>query len=542
MKKFISAIFTSGLIIVLLLFGCSEKGTNPQKPNDDTSQNNPPEFFIDATEMTENYTANQDHIEDTLYATDSDNDNLVFAFIDSVQGMVLNGNIISWSPTIRDTGSHQISVQVSDGNGGIDTLGWTITIIVLIPPIPPSAITITILSSSDSTPVVNPNIMLYDAEKNEALTRIMSDTIYECVADADFFVKITAQGYNPLPPEYTVAVPFRAVAQETTAVTYYMTPLTQTLPGQLQGYVYLNAVDSSNTVEGVLVIAENSADHSKYTAVSGPHGYFVLFNLPYGTYTLVSYREGYTQLNSVSAVLSDTSVKSVNIIVNKVSGGTLTGSVQCVATSGPATVDVALLDSATFSTIPGLMVQTDASTNYTIANIPPGRYLAWVSFKNDGYVIDPDVIFKFGGPMVTFAGATTLTLNFTITGAIEIISPTNQPDQVYPVMADSIVPTFVWTRQSSIVSAKEYIIEVKDMNGNILWGGYDRATGAINHAQIAQVADTARVLYDFDGQGAPRLQPGVTYQWKLYADDNSAAGVQTLISSSEDLMGFFTVP
>ena len=153
-----------------------------------------------------------------------------------------------------------------------------------------------------------------------------------------------------------------------------------------------------------------------------------------------------------------------------------------------------------------------------------------------------NVIFKMGYPMVTFAGTESLSEDFTITGAIEIVSPTNPPDNVYPAMADSTVPAFVWTKQSSFASAKEYIIEVKDFNGNVLWGGYDRATGAINHAQITQVADTARILYNFDGQGAPPLQPGVIYQWKLYADNNDASGVQTLLSSSEDLMGLFMVP
>jgi hypothetical protein len=407
----------------------------------------------------------------------------------------------------------------------------------------PTGLQIIVLSAVDSTPVANPNIMLYDAEKNEVLTQIYADTIYGCDANADFFVKVTAQGYNPLPPEYIAAVPFRALAEDTTSVIYYMTPLAQTLPGQLQGHIYLNSVDSDKTVGGLLIIAENSADHSKYTAVSGPHGHFVLFNLPYGTYTLVSYREGYTQPDPVSSVLNaDTSAKSVNLIVNKVTGGTLTGSVQCVATSGPATVDVALLDSATFSTIPGLTVQTDASTNYTITNIPPGRYLAWASFKNDGYVIDPDDIFKHGYPMVTFtASGGVQTRTFTITGAITLISPTNDADYVYPAMADSLVPLFSWKKESSYSSVKEYIIEVKDFNGNVMWGGYDRTTGAINHEQISQSV-TVQKRYNFDQQNVPALVPGVIYQWKVYADDDAAAGVQTLLSSSEDLMGLFMVP
>jgi hypothetical protein len=415
------------------------------------------------------------------------------------------------------------------------------------PELETTAVVITVLSAVDSSPITNANIVFYDADKNEPITRFSSDSIgesyYECTA-GNYFVKITSQGYKPLPPQYIAAVPFEIPDGDTTVRIYYMQVLTDSILGQVDGYVYLDVVDTGSIIPGVLVIAEDSADQSKYSVVSGPDGYFVLFNLPYGNYAIYPYKSGHTQADTqMASVSTDTTTRSVNVTMNTVTGGILTGSLQFVATNAPDSVDVALLDSSTFSTIPGLTVFISGVTEYQITDIPPGRYLAWASFRNDGYVVDPDGIFKFGYPMVTFnATLTTDQVDFKVTGAIDIVSPTNPPDSIYPAMADSIVPTFIWTKQSSWASAKEYIIEVKDINGNVLWGGYNRADGSINHDQIVQIPDTAKILYNFDGRAVEDLVPGEIYQWKLYADNNDAAGVQTLLSSSEDLMGLFVVP
>ena len=403
-----------------------------------------------------------------------------------------------------------------------------------------AAVDIRVLKALDSTPVPDANIMLYDADKEEARTRLSSGADGKSFLECDpgnYYVKITAQGYKPLQ-----SVPFSLPGGDTTQKVFYLDTLSIAQPGQINGHVYNGSPNPDNAISGALVKVENNADQTCYSVVSGPDGYYVLFNLPYGDYTITPRIAGYTLASAPTVSISDSSLHTINVTMNSIAGDTLTGSVQCKATSGPDSVDVALMDSAIFSTIPGLTVIAPLAS-YTITKVPPGRYLAWASFRNDGYVMDPDDIFKQGYPMVEFNGTiTSLSKNFTITGAIQIVSPTNPPDDVFPVLADSAVPTFVWTKQSSFASAKEYIIEVKDYNGNILWGGYNRATGAVNHAQITQVADTARIRYNFDGQSVPALRPGVVYQWKLYADNSDLQGVQTLLSSSEDQMGLFMVP
>ena len=77
------------------------------------------------------------------------------------------------------------------------------------------------------------------------------------------------------------------------------------------------------------------------------------------------------------------------------------------------------------------------------------------------------------------------------------------------------------------------------MNGDIIWGGF-KGDGSINHHKID--ARTTSVLFNFDGTASESLESGQIYQWKVYADDSRDSGIQTLISSSEDLLGLFIIP
>ena len=112
----------------------------------------------------------------------------------------------------------------------------------------------------------------------------------------------------------------------------------------------------------------------------------------------------------------------------------------------------------------------------------------------------------------------------------------NPANSITPALADSVVPTFYW---NAYPQTKEYIIEVRDINGNLIWGGFT-ASGEIRHAQIPKEWNS--VEFNFDGSALMQLQQGNIYQWRLYSDDEATAGVQTLLSSSEDLMGLFITP
>ena len=227
---------------------------------------------------------------------------------------------------------------------------------------------------------------------------------------------------------------------------------------------------------------------------------------------------------------------TVEIGVSQITGSTLTGKVTFLASQN-AIVDVSLLDKISNSVVTGLTTMIDTSRNYIINNIPAGEYTAWASYENDGYVMDPDWIFKNPGALfVSFAGDSTKVRDFSVTDAITIISPTNPPGNITPALADSLIPTFRW---NAYPQAKEYIIEVRDINGELIWGGF-KANGEIRHAQIPKEWNS--IEFNFDGSALYPLQSGNIYQWRIYADDDAVPNIQTLLSASEDLMGLFITP
>ena len=390
-----------------------------------------------------------------------------------------------------------------------------------------------ILSAANSSGIVNANVVLYNADNNEAVARKSSNNNGECSFECNpgnYFVRISAQGYNLSPPENNTPVPFAVNKGENITREFFLNPLDVSQPGQISGSV-------NPVLNNVLIIAEE-ANGSRYSTVTGPDGYFVLFNLPYGDYSLFAYKAGYQAESVTQKVLSSgTPSASANIKLIAVNGSTLQGKVTFLASEN-SVVDISLLDPATFAAVPGLSTFSDTTgLDYEINNIPSGKFLAWASFRNDGYVMDPDWIFKNPGVLnVTFAEGDTLDLNFSVTDAVLINFPTNPADSVYAVLADSTTPTFSWDEYPS---AKEYIIEVRKMNGEIIWGGFN-ADGSVNHHKID--AQTSSVLFNFDDTASETLKAGEIYQWKVYADDDRNSGVQTLISSSEDLMGIFAIP
>jgi hypothetical protein len=389
-----------------------------------------------------------------------------------------------------------------------------------------------ILSKTNSSAIVSANVVLYNADNNEAILRKSSNSNGECSFECDpgnYFVRISAQDFNSSPPESNTPIPFAVDKGENITREFILNPLDVLQPGQISGYV-------NPVVNNTLIIAEKT-DGSRYSTVAGPDGYFVIFNLPFGGYSLLAYKAGYEAETVPERVLSsNTPSASATITLKQVSGATLQGKVTFLAAEN-SIVDISLVDPATFSAVPGLSTFSDTSgLDYEINNIPSGTFLAWASFKNDGYVMDPDWIFKNPGVLeVTFTEGDTLDLNFSVTNSVSINSPTNPPDTIYAVVADSTTPTFKW---DVYPSAKEYIIEVRKMNGEIIWGGFN-PDGSINHQKID--AQTSSVLFNFDGTASETLNAGEIYQWKVYADDSRESGIQILISASEDLMGIFKI-
>lgn len=400
-------------------------------------------------------------------------------------------------------------------------------------PPPPTVIKIVVKSTADSTTISGANVVLYDANSGESVGQEFSanDGIatFQASFSGNYYVRISAQGFKELPEGSVSPVPFSVSSGKTISQTYYMNVLPGTF-GKIDGTV-------NPQLSGFLIVATSSGLNSEYHTYSGPNGYFVLFNVPFDTYELDAIKSGYQSTNQPQVTLtSGSSSATVQINVNQITGSTLTGKVTFLAAQN-GIVDISLLDKISHSVVNGLTTMIDTSRNYVINNIPAGEYVAWASYENDGYVMDPDWIFKNPGALfVSFAGDSSKVRDFSVTDAINIVSPTNPPGEIIPAVADSVIPTFRW---NAYPQTKEYIVEVRDINGNLIWGGF-RENGEIRHAQIPK--ELTSIEFNFDGSALSQLQSGNIYQWRLYSDDAATPNVQTLLSSSEDLMGLFITP
>jgi len=406
------------------------------------------------------------------------------------------------------------------------------------PPPPPTILKVVVRSAADSSFVENSNVVLYRADNREAVVRDLTGPEGEVsfnVEVGNYYLNLSAQGFEPVPETNIAPIPFFVAAEDTTVQGLFLEETTDAgSTGYIQGYV-------EPAVNNFLILAQSSTGQDDLTTASGPDGFFILHNVAYGNYTIEALKAGYQMDEPAEAAISaQTPDDTVHVKVSEYVGSLITGSVTFLASEN-STVDITLLDPETRSVVPGLTVMSDpGNLNYRIEMIPDGDYIAWASLKNDGYVIDPDWLFKNpGGLDLSFSSSDTVQLDFSVTDAIILDSPTNPADSTFAAMADSTVPTFRWELYPS---AKEYFIEVKDLNGDVLWGGFD-ADGAANHGFIP--AGTESVTYNFDGQpDAPELEPGQIYQWMIWADlgTKQDSFVEQLISSSEDLRGIFQVP
>ncbi|MCH7534454.1 MAG: carboxypeptidase regulatory-like domain-containing protein, partial [Bacteroidetes bacterium] len=212
--------------------------------------------------------------------------------------------------------------------------------------------------------------------------------------------------------------------------------------------------------------------------------------------------------------------------------GSVSGTVTFLATQN-IEVDVSLTHPLTKESIPGLNTTT-SSGKYSIANVPDGKFLARASFVNDAKVMDPDWIVKNGEPFV-IVSSNAVTRDFSVTGAIAVVSPTNVFTSTTPVETTT-TPTFEWDKYSS---TSDYVIEVRNANGILIWGGFSPDWSKKN---IVIPSSQNTVLYDFDASATEPLVVGKTYRWRVYASKDAGGGASwDLISASEEQMGLFKI-
>lgn len=374
-------------------------------------------------------------------------------------------------------------------------------------------------------------IIIFESNSNSPVASMSTGADGAYAADllpGSYYLKLYKQGYDHVPPRNISPIPF-----------------TVSLNGELDNPVSMNASEIQNAgfiqgkvqesekgVAGVLVVGEK--DGKGFSTISDAAGEFFLFNLPAGSYTLKAWVAGYESEVKSASVTTGTGTTQ-NLSLSKGAAGSVTGTLTFLASTA-LEVDVSLTHPLTEEAIPGLNTKTSA--DYSIENVPAGLYLARASYQNDERVVDPDWIVKFGEPLVEVGGGQ-ISRNFSLTNSVTLNAPTNQANSIIPVEVSESTPSFSWTPYSS---ANDYVIEVSDASGNVIWGGIDY-TQTIPEKKVIIPSSQTSVDFNFDGSATKSLEPGKVYRWKVYAskDDRQADSGWRLISVSEDQLGLIKI-
>jgi hypothetical protein len=284
---------------------------------------------------------------------------------------------------------------------------------------------------------------------------------------------------------------------------------------------------------GTLVVAEVAGEAR--SAVAALDGSYTLFNVPTGSATVSGFRRGLA-LDPVAVDVADTDLTGVDLQDDPEAVlSTVSGKVEVVNSSFKDTsvvlVPVAVYEEALErGPIPfGLRapdpgIAPNVTGDFSIPEVPPGRYKVLAAFENDFIVRDPDTSIA-GTDIVEIEVLAGQDLpiqdSFKCTEALAVVSPgADAIELVGPT------PTFVFENDSS---EDFYGIVVFDALGNLVWSRDDipgqPGTGVGNSA----------IEVPYEG---PALEPGMVYQFRA-TSLNDAQGELVPLSRTEDLRGLF---
>mgnify|MGYP001817505194 CR=1 FL=1 len=390
-------------------------------------------------------------------------------------------------------------------------------------PPPPIVISGTVSSAADSLAIAGAQVTLVNIETQQnELDPVFTDangSYTFTVPPGIYEVRVAAQGYKPSPLDGIAGIPVTLTSTFDVALESIDPGTYGSLKLHLVGY---------NKANGALVILSDGVD--SYTGETSVTGDLMMYNLPAANYTMTIKSLGHETYTSVVSAIEiiDNLETTSDITLTAISGFGVSGTVTFLAVEN-GEVDVSLTDKETGAVIPGTNVNT-VNTNYSMSSVAPGEYYIRATFKIDGYVVDPDSIVKHGEPEVIVVAANLENQNIDVTGAVTLTSPIVPADGT-PVEVNTLTPRFTWAPYSS---TSDYVVEVRDVHGNVIWGGFDELLNKLVNPDAA----TTSIVY-----AGPVLENGNIYRWRVYAskDDVKEATGWKLISASEEAQGVFKV-
>ena len=405
-------------------------------------------------------------------------------------------------------------------------------------PVATGILTGTVTDAISGDPLANVFINVFNDTTNApigtSLTTGSNGTYAFQLEPGRYFMKFSKHKYESVPLQGTIPTPFAIEAGISFERSVKLFPDETTNTGVISGKV----TDGTDPLGGVLIIATKSDGSSALSSVSDGEGNYYVFNVPAGSYLVKGLISGYDGEAVEASVTGNLETSGVDLVLGSGASGTFTGQVIDLLAEN-IEVDVALIHAATRETIPGLIAETE-NLAFTISNIPDGKYLARATFENDNRVMDPDRIVKFGEPEVTISGGNTVDLQIDVTGAVILVSPTNDSTTIEPMEITTPSLAFEW---EAFASTSDYVIEVSDINGTVVWGGFSKV-GELLVKRIEIPSGQLIVDYNFDGTATVSvLEPGRIYRWRIFASKNDQQSDTgwTLISASEDQRGLIKI-
>jgi hypothetical protein len=391
-----------------------------------------------------------------------------------------------------------------------------------------------VTDAETGAPLENVVIVVFDANNNSPTSNIIhsdADGNYNIELPlGSYFIKLAKQGYTRVPVIGISPIPFEIIGGQTfeKPVEMFKSDLTNT------GFISGNVSSSNQFQPGALVVAYNGSEG--YSSITDQNGDYSIFNVPEGSYSVKAFLVGHNSTEIMATVMIDNETSSTNLQLSSNASGIVSGQISFLATQN-LEVDVALTHPGTGETIPGLSTQT-SNYNYTISGVPDGEYIGRATYENDTKVVDPDRIIKFGEPLVVVSGSS-LELDFDVTGAVKLIGPSNGMSDLQPIEVNSAAPMFEWTPYPS---ASDYVIEVSNSDGEIIWGGFNTDNDQ-PAKRITISSDQTSIVYNSDNSALESLEAGKIYRWRVYAskDDVQETSGWKLISVSEDQQGLILV-
>jgi len=258
------------------------------------------------------------------------------------------------------------------------------------------------------------------------------------------------------------------------------------------------------------------------TGVADFDGGYTIFNVPAGEQEVRGYGNGLQLTPANAGVVAGKGALNVNLAAAGEAGAVVSGKVEIVNPGDGSNTSVILVVEDTFDEAVnrgesprGLRIG-DVSGEFSIVDVPDGKYVVLAAFENDFLVRDPDT--SIGGTEIvhiTVAGKDfAIAESFKITGALGVQSPGKEDMEEV-----SGTPTFVWQDDSS---EDHYELRVYDALGTVIWED--------TNVPSVSGGDTVSAAY-----AGPALKPGMIYQYRALSIGKD--GIP--ISATEDLRGVF---